>query len=191
MVAAVVYAAMFGRTKVKVSVAAVGLALGMCVRLHAMDRWSALSQIESGDDDRATGGAGEISRYQIKPEVWQRYAPATTDWTDPENALSVAKQAMQERCAAFERSAHRAPTDFEFYVLWNAPAQVERPSKVVAERAERFCNLVAVQCPPARDLADQASAPVPATLAASDRKTASEPAPGPGESSSSKPSAER
>jgi hypothetical protein len=49
---------------------------------------------------------------------------------------------MQERCAAFERTLHRPPTDSEFYILWNAPAQIDRPGKVVLRRAERFCNLV-------------------------------------------------
>ena len=107
-----------------------------------MDRWSALSQIESGDDDNAVGAAGEISRYQMKPEVWRRYAAADADWTEPDNALRVARQAMQERCVAFESTAHRPPTDLEFYVLWNAPAQVQRPGKAVLGRAERFCNLV-------------------------------------------------
>jgi hypothetical protein len=28
--------------------------------------------------------------------------------------------------------------------LWNAPAQIKRPRKVVRERAERFCRLVAL-----------------------------------------------
>jgi hypothetical protein len=107
-----------------------------------MDRWPALSQIESGDDDRAVGSAGEISRYQMSPEVWQRYAPPKAVWTKPEDALSVAKEAMQDRCTAFERSVHRLPTDLEFYILWNAPAQIQRPSKAVSGRAERFCNLI-------------------------------------------------
>jgi hypothetical protein len=44
-----------------------------------MDRWSALSQIESGDDDHVVGAAGEVSRYQMKPEVWQRYAHSKAD----------------------------------------------------------------------------------------------------------------
>jgi hypothetical protein len=56
--------------------------------------------------------------------------------------LLVAKQAMLDRCTAFERFAQRPPTDFEFYILWNAPAQVQRPGKAVSERAKRFCNLV-------------------------------------------------
>ena len=128
--------------KISLCTVAVGLVFALGTELHAMDRWSALSQIESGDDDRAVGSAGEISRYQIKPGLWRRYAPANADWTNPANALSVARQAMQERCAAFERAMHRPPTDTEFYILWNAPAQIERPGKAVLYRAKRFCNLV-------------------------------------------------
>jgi hypothetical protein len=128
--------------KMKFCFVAVGLVLGLCLQLQAMDRWTALSQIESGDDDHATGAAGENSRYQIKPELWRRYAPETADWTKVDDALSVAKEAMQERCTAFERSNHRPPTDFEFYILWNAPAQIQHPGKAVSERAERFCNLI-------------------------------------------------
>jgi hypothetical protein len=133
---------MFVGLKSHICVVAVGLAFGMCAQLQAMDRWSALSQIESGDNDHAVGAAGEVSRYQIKPEIWRRCAPADADCTNPDSALSVARQAMQERCATFERTAHRPPTDTEFYILWNAPAQIQRPGKAVLGRAERFCNLV-------------------------------------------------
>ena len=128
--------------KVKISLATVRLVLGLCLPLQALDRWSALSQIESGDNDRALGSAGEVSRYQIKPEVWRRYAPAKADWANPDDALSVARETMQERCAEFEGAFHRPPTDFEFYILWNAPAQIQRPGKAVSGRAERFCNLI-------------------------------------------------
>ncbi len=128
--------------KTKGSVVAVVLALGLCLPLQAMDRWSALSQLESGDNDHAIGAAGEISRYQIKREVWRHYASPAADWRNADHALFVAQRAMQERCAAFEREAHRPPTDSEFYILWNAPGQVHRPAKVVLERAGRFCNLV-------------------------------------------------
>ncbi len=133
---------MYAGKKVRLCSFAMWLAIGLSSHVLALDRWSALSQIESGDDDRAVGAAGELSRYQIKPELWRRYAPAGADWTNPEHALSVARQAMQERCTAFERSAHRPPTDSEFYILWNAPAQIQRPPKTVLARAERFCNLV-------------------------------------------------
>lgn len=123
-------------------IAAVLLVLGACFPLRAADRWAALSLIESRDNDRAVGPHGEVSRYQMKPEVWQRYAPTNADWANPKDSLLVAKAIMDERCAAFERSSNRPPTDFEFYVLWNAPAQIQRPSKTVARRADRFCNVV-------------------------------------------------
>lgn len=121
---------------------AVLLLLGVCFQLPAADRWAALSLIESRDNDGAVGPHGEVSRYQMKPDVWQRYAPTNSDWANPKDSLLVAKAIMQERCAAFEQSSNRPPTDFEFYVLWNAPAQIQRPSKIVARRAERFCNVV-------------------------------------------------
>jgi hypothetical protein len=116
--------------------------LALAIQVPAMDRWSALSQIESGDNDRAVGAAGEISRYQIKPELWQRYAPGSANWEDQKEALVVAKAILEQRCADFQRTVGRVPTDFEFYVLWNAPARVQRPGPAVAERAQRFCNLV-------------------------------------------------
>jgi hypothetical protein len=127
--------------KPKVTLLVLALA-GICFAGAAMDRWTALSQIESGDNDKAVGRKGEISRYQILPDVWAAFAPETANWQNPKDALSVAKQTMKKRCVDFEQTFHRTPTDFEFYVLWNAPAQIERPGNTVAERAKRFCNLL-------------------------------------------------
>ena len=98
--------------------------------------------VETGDNDRAVGPGGEVSRYQMSPETWRQYASTNADWSNPRDALVVARAVMQDRCAAFERSNHRAATDFEFYVLWNAPAQVLHPGRNVSRRAERFCNLL-------------------------------------------------
>ncbi|MHB8521763.1 MAG: hypothetical protein ACYDH9_13520 [Limisphaerales bacterium] len=118
---------------------------------NAMDRWSALSMIESGDRDNARGRAGELSRFQIKPAEWRRsVAGARVSPANPQIALAVAQRIMAKRSAVFERTHRRAPTDFEFYVLWNAPAQVNRPSRVVAKRARRYCNLVARGAPAER-----------------------------------------
>jgi len=128
--------------KISLCTVAVGLVFALGTELHAMDRWSALSQIESGDDDHAVGPVGEVSRYQIRPELWRHYSPTKDDWTNPTKALAVARRAMKERCAAFERAMHRPPTDSEFYILWNAPAQIDRPGKAVLARAERFCHLI-------------------------------------------------
>lgn len=121
-----------------------GVVLVISASLHsrAMERWTALAQIESGNNDHALGLAGEISRYQIKPRVWHRYAPASANWRNAEQSLPIAKAAMRDRCAAFQRTFRRPPTDFEFYVLWNAPGQIRKPSATVMKRAQRFCNLV-------------------------------------------------
>lgn len=102
-----------------------------------MDRWSALSMIESGNNDCAIGSRGEISRYQIRPWLWPGGNPH-----NPHLALDVAQRIMRARLVKFEHTHNRAPSDFEFYVLWNAPEQVNHPRRVVAERAERFANLV-------------------------------------------------
>jgi len=128
--------------RLKVIITTVALGLEVSLKVQAMDRWSALSQIETRDNDSVVGAAGEISRYQVKPRLWRRYARSDADWKNPAVALAAAQQIMRDRCAGFERSYNRQPSDFEFYVLWNAPAQIERPRKAVRERAERFCHLV-------------------------------------------------
>jgi len=112
-----------------------------------MERWAALSQLESGDNDYAVGTAGEVSRYQIRREVWKRYACSTANWKNPVDSLAVAQGVMNNRCAEFERSFGRQPNDFEFYVLWNAPAQIQKPCGAVRKRAARFCRLVRKQSP--------------------------------------------
>jgi hypothetical protein len=118
------------------------LMLGASWHCCAMERWTALAQLESGNNDHALGLAGEVSRYQIKPRVWHRYASANANWRSAEQSLPIAKAAMRDRCAAFQRTFRRPPTDFEFYVLWNAPGQIRKPSQAVTKRAQRFCNLV-------------------------------------------------
>ncbi|HEU5397555.1 MAG TPA: hypothetical protein VFV81_10320, partial [Verrucomicrobiae bacterium] len=93
--------------------------------------------LESGNDDYAIGSHGEISRFQIRPILWPGGDPQ-----DAHSALNAAKEIMAKRVEHFTRTHGRAPTDFEFYVLWNAPLQLNHPSKAVSERATRFANLV-------------------------------------------------
>lgn len=109
----------------------------------AMDRWAALAELESNNNDNALGSAGEVSRYQMRPDIWRRYAPTNADWRNPAEALPVAKQIMHGRLVEFQRTFGRSPTDFEFYILWNAPGQIQHPVRAVRARAERFSNLVA------------------------------------------------
>ena len=45
-----------------------------------MDRLSALSQIESHDNDHAIGPQREVSRYQILPAFWQEAMKDSRSW---------------------------------------------------------------------------------------------------------------
>jgi hypothetical protein len=111
-------------------------ALAIVSSARAMDRWAALSMIESGDDDSAIGSLGEVSRFQIRPYLWPGGNPHNAGV-----ALDVAQKIMKPRVARFQHTHNRVPTDFEFYVLWNAPQEVNHPCRAVAKRAQRFANL--------------------------------------------------
>lgn len=107
-----------------------------------MDRLSALSMIETGNNDRMVGRAGEISRYQILKREW-RSVTNSVRYTDPETARAVTLQLIDRRVQTFKATFNRPPTNFEFYALWNAPTQVleGRVSRTVAERCRRYSNL--------------------------------------------------
>ena len=115
-----------------------------------MDRLSALSMLETGNNDRMVGRAGEISRYQILKSEW-RSVTNSVRWTDPHIAKAVTVQLIERRLNQFRLKYQRDPSDFEFYVLWNAPAHVlvrGKVSKVVAERAQRYANLCSIRPQP-------------------------------------------
>jgi hypothetical protein len=121
----------------------------------SMDRSSALSMLETGNDDRAVGSAGEISRFQVKKAEW-RTVTNSANYSDYETACKVMLQLMDKRVHAFEEHFGRKPTDFEFYALWNAPSQAMsgHVSRIVADRCQRFANL----CERDRKVAQLASA---------------------------------
>lgn len=112
-------------------------AFGLTLSAPAMDRWAALSMLESGDNDRAVGPCGEVSRFQIRPELWPGGNPQNM-W----ESLAAAQAIMKLRLEDFQKTHGHPPTDFEFYVLWNAPWEADHPSNAVTERARRFSNLV-------------------------------------------------
>lgn len=131
-----------------------------------LDRISALSMIETGNNDRMVGRAGEISRYQILKKEW-RSVTNSTRFTDPKVSEAVTRRLLERRIATFQSIYGRNPTDFEFYGLWNAPSQVYRGrvSPVVAERCRRFANLCeAANQPP--QVAAVRTAPAPARTSA-------------------------
>jgi hypothetical protein len=100
--------------------------------------------LETGDDDRAVGRAGEISRFQVLRSEW-RTVTNSARYADYETARKVVLQIMERRIRSFEMVHKRSPSDFEYYALWNAPAQAlqGKLSRRVAERCRRFANLCA------------------------------------------------
>lgn len=121
---------------------------GSSAWLNARHRF-ALGMIETANNDEEIGGAGEVSRYQIMPSVWKHYSDSR-DYQDPNVSLEVAQRHWSALHASFKQQAHREPTDFDMYVLWNTrygyyaskgfnPARLH---PVVRDRAQRFANLV-------------------------------------------------
>jgi len=109
----------------------------------------ALGMIETGNRDDEIGGAGEVSRYQIMPSVWRQYS-RSLNYRNPEVSLTVAQKHWAKLYSAFIRQAHRQPTDFDMYVLWNTHYgyyasrgfNPNRLASVVRDRAQRYVNLV-------------------------------------------------
>lgn len=121
---------------------------GGSAMLNARHRF-ALGMIETANNDEEIGGAGEVSRYQIMPSVWKHYS-ASRSYQNPAVSLEVAQQHWSVLYATFIKQAHREPTDFDMYVLWNTrygyyASKSFKPSHlnpVVRDRAQRFVNLV-------------------------------------------------
>lgn len=113
------------------------------------DRQFALGMIETANNDREVGRAGEVSRYQIMPSVWKRYSRSRL-YQNPQVSLQVAQQHWLWLYEDFKRRAKREPTDFDMYVLWNTRYhyysnrgfEPTRLGKIVRDRAQRFVNLV-------------------------------------------------
>lgn len=111
----------------------------------------ALAQIESGhfeNPDKARGSSGEVSRFQIMPDVWKSYTKSR-NYSHPGIAWSVAVRILKEREAWFIRGTGRRPSAFDLYVMWNKPGLYERLDfnrgrlpKQLRELAGRFENLV-------------------------------------------------
>jgi hypothetical protein len=109
----------------------------------------ALGMIETGNNDREVGRAGEISRYQLHPSVWKSYSNSR-DYQNPEISLQVARQHWAYLAKYFKEKSGREPSDFDMYVMWNTNHgyyarrgfDAHRLHPVVIDRAQRFVNLV-------------------------------------------------
>lgn len=132
---------------------ALSLAL-VCTTAKAEPLPYALGLFESGAEtfqrnpaDFKRGGSGEVSRYQIMPDVWVRYSK-TRDYHNPVEAWQVALRILNERVNDFRARTKRDPNATELYLLWNKPGHfsaakysLKRVSRYYLARAERFANL--------------------------------------------------
>lgn len=116
---------------------------------HAeFSKLEALSMIETGNNDAAIGRAGEVSRYQIKPRIWQGYSSSKA-YRDVSVSAKVAGKHLADLEQSFRARTGREPGDFDLYVLWNAGptyyAKVnfiaKRVHPIIRERAQRYANL--------------------------------------------------
>ena len=111
----------------------------------------AISQIESGDDDKAKGKHGELSRYQLKRAVWKQHFPSEKDHRQiPAEARRCAKAHLcwlELRLCLAQRVKNPQPRDV--YAAWNLGLEAfsrrdynfDRIPNNIKRRAERFNNL--------------------------------------------------
>jgi len=124
------------------------LALSAVCAHAGLSKLEALSMIESGDDDRAVGNAGEVSRYQIMPHVWRSYTSSRA-YQNAAVSRQIAEKHLVYLEGFFRAKTGREPTDFDRYVLWNAGPtyynrigfRAEKVHRTIRERAGRFVNL--------------------------------------------------
>ena len=97
------------------------LILTLCQRAAAQSsleiRLRALAEVETCTKDRAIGRAGEVSRYQISPQVWIQYSHLPLAAAEnPFTAKAVVVKIMSERTGS------RSVTDAEWYLIYHRPA---------------------------------------------------------------------
>ncbi|MFM1768148.1 MAG: hypothetical protein RJA22_677 [Verrucomicrobiota bacterium] len=124
------------------------LAGGLLSASAGLSKLDALAMIESGNDDAAIGRAGEVSRYQIKPRIWQAYTTSRA-WRNAGISGQVAGQYLAHLEDLFRRRTGRDASDFDLYVLWNAGPSyyarlgysARRVGPTIRDRAQRYVNL--------------------------------------------------
>ena len=111
----------------------------------------AISQIESGDNDKAKGRHGELSRYQIKRSVWKQHFPDEKDKRHlPDEARRCAKAHLcwlELKLCLIQHVKNPNPRDV--YAAWNiglaAYSQrdytLAKLPRNIRQRADRFTNL--------------------------------------------------
>ena len=127
-------------------------------RCEAMPLRQSLAMFESGATtwlrskaDDLRGGSGEVSRFQIMPEVWRRYSKSR-EYNNPDVAWAITQRILADRTADFRTVTKRDPNALELYLLWNKPGHFEaqdynasRVKEDYRQRAQRFANLLTLR----------------------------------------------
>ncbi|MBG87365.1 MAG: hypothetical protein CMO80_10750 [Verrucomicrobiales bacterium] len=130
--------------------------MGVNLQAQSLSLRDSLAMIETGATssragkwDLIRGSSGEVSRYQIMPEVWRKYTRSRS-WSNPNIAWTVAKRILDERIKQFTRKVGRKPAPVEIYLLWNKPGHFAANKykfylvkRTYLQRAKRFANLMA------------------------------------------------
>ena len=124
------------------------LLLSIMSAVAGLSKLDAISMIESGDNDDAVGRAGEVSRYQIRPQVWRLFSQSS-EYNNSRVAASVARQHLDWLAKFFLERTGRTAEDFDLYVMWNAGPTYysnigfarDRVRPFIRNRAQRYVNL--------------------------------------------------
>lgn len=130
------------------------LAVSVVQSYAGMSDLDAIGLIESGGNDRKVGSAGEVSRYQILPKVWQAYT-RSREYRNSWVAREIARKHLGVLMQAFRMEAGRPAGDFDLYVMWNAGIGYYRKMgfraanvhPTIRDRAQRFVNLKQLDSP--------------------------------------------
>ena len=80
---------------------------GVMIAQAGLSRLEALSMIETADNDKTIGSAGEMSRYQIMPRTWKQYTQSE-DYQNPAVSGWVAARHVQWLDTTFRAKTGRA-----------------------------------------------------------------------------------
>lgn len=115
-----------------------------------MSFWRALAEIESGQNDYAIGSVGEVSRYQIRPEIWKAFSAGHHyDYADRGAALSIAEKYLKRLKTEFAEATGRDASEEDCVIMWKAGFSgyerrgfnPTRMSTAHQDRITRFHNL--------------------------------------------------
>lgn len=127
---------------------AVILMLAITSGQAGLSKLEAISMIETADRDWVVGRAGERSRYQIMPKVWDSYT-SSREYKNPQVAGAVAERHLTVLEETYRQATGSEPSDFDRYVMWNGGPtyyakinfDAKRVHPVIRERAQRYVNL--------------------------------------------------